>query len=123
MLNIDGEDTKVFRKFLSDMNDSFVSVTSNSLTWEGCAEDGDSVENKNVSVTLNLGTSLENFELYYNFDNHGENADKEYTKAMDELGVLKAGINAAMDEIADAYGDVKYNALEDEEQLKIPFDE
>ena len=123
MLNIDGEDTKVFRKFLSDMNDSFVSVTSNSLTWEGCAEDGDSVENKTVGVTLSICDTDRSLDLYYSFDNHGKDADKEYTKAMDELGVLKAGINAAMDEIADAYGDVKYNALEDEEQLKIPFDE
>lgn len=123
MLNIDGEDTKVFRKFLSDMNDSFVSVTSNSLTWDGCAEDGDSVESKNVSVTLSICDTDSNLDFYYSFDNRGKDADKEYTKAMDELGVLKAGINAAMDEIADAYGDVKYNALEDEEQLKIPFDE
>ena len=123
MLNLDGEDTKVFRKFLSDMNDAYISVTSNTLTWNGCEEDGDSVENKNVSVTLSICDTDRNLDLYYSFDNNGKDADLEYTKAMDELGVLKAGINAAMDEIADAYGDVKYNALEDEEQLKIPFDE
>lgn len=122
MRNILSDDATVFRKFMSENSDTFISVRADSYSYPYDAEDDSKGEYKDLGVDLNIGDGSNMITVWKGFSTDTEDLDDEYTKAMDELSVLRDGITAAMEELAGAYADIQLNK-EANAQLDLPFDE
>lgn len=98
-----GEHTLIFRKFLGEESEAFVSVRSDS--WEhGCV----------VEMVISDGFNFNNFSLFVG--DSSQDPDDQYVKAMTFLDNLKAGVLAAQEELVDAYADMRFSSLDDDER-------
>lgn len=95
-----GKQALVFRKFLSDDTDHFVSVYGGGTDYF-----------HSVELCLYSGADPSFFNYYIS---RAADIDEQYQSAILELEALKAAVNAAMDELIDAYTDIKFGALNEE---------
>ena len=93
--------TLIYRKFLSEESEAFVSVRSD--TWENGVI---------VDTTISDGYNAINVSHWVASD--ADDPTQRYEKALLELDTLKNGILAAQDELVDAYGKQRFSSLDDD---------
>jgi len=103
-----GTQVLVFRKFLNEEKDSYVSVTSEQVEYQI----GEDRKVSYVVVNLNMSDANQKVNFEYVIDNE---SDKEYEEIMSELDVIRSAVTTAMDELVDAYSKMKFSALDKDE--------
>lgn len=102
-----GTQVLVFRKFLEDHSDSFVSVTASKF---------DTFNSVNLALH-DTGDSTSLFTFIISNRNE-DDLDEDYSTSLEQLETIKAAVNACIDEIIDYYGDSKLRMIEDAEEKR-----
>jgi hypothetical protein len=111
----DQKDTVVFRKFLSDSSNAYVSLTTNEYKVDEWVD-------QSVSLTLSDGSS--NTDFYYSFNSQQQDRDYDdvqYERAVQELEAVRFAVTSAIEAVASAYMNTRLQ--EDKQQGELDLDE
>lgn len=104
----------VFRKFLGDEDDGYVSVRSESY------DDSDDLL-RHASVDFNLSDGTQSVSLYSGFYRDVDDIDAAFSAASRRIEAVRAACGHALDVLSEHYADMK-DAMEAKEEMECELE-